>query len=111
MARRGGFGGNNMGQMMKQVQQMQKKMEDAQKEIEEATVTASAGGGVVEVEANGKKQITSIKIDPEAVDPEDVEILQDMVLTAVNDAIKQVEKLSEEKMGKLTGGMNLPGMF
>ncbi|EHR36300.1 YbaB/EbfC family nucleoid-associated protein [Helcococcus kunzii] len=112
MARRGGFGGgNNMGQMMKQVQQMQKRMEDAQKEIEESTVTATSGGGMVEVEANGKKQIISIKIDPEAVDPEDVEILQDMVLTAVNDAISQVEKLSEEKLGKITGGMNLPGIF
>ena len=112
MARRGGFGGgNNMGQMMKQVQQMQMRMEDAQKEIEESTVTATSGGGMVEVEANGKKQIISIKIDPEAVDPEDVEILQDMVLTAVNDAISQVEKLSEEKLGKITGGMNLPGIF
>lgn len=112
MARRGGFGGgNNMGQMMKQVQQMQKRMEDAQKEIEESTVTATSGGGMVEVKANGKKQIISIKIDPEAVDPEDVEILQDMVLTAVNDAISQVEKLSEEKLGKITGGMNLPGIF
>lgn len=112
MARRGGFGGgNNMGQMIKQVQQMQKRMEDAQKEIEESTVTATSGGGMVEVEANGKKQIISIKIDPEAVDPEDVEILQDMILTAVNDAISQVEKLSEEKMGKITGGMNLPGIF
>lgn len=112
MARRGGFGGgNNMGQMMKQVQQMQKKMEDAQREIEETKVIATSGGGMVEVEANGKKQIISIKIDPEAVDPEDVEMLQDMVLTAVNDAISQVEKLSEEKLGKITGGMSLPGMF
>lgn len=112
MARRGGFGGgNNMGQMMKQVQQMQKKMEEAQKEIEVATVTATSGGGVVEVEANGKKEIVSVKIDPEAVDPEDVEMLEDLILTAVNDAIAQVDKLSEEKMGKVTGGMNLPGMF
>lgn len=111
MAKRGGFGGGNMGQMMKQVQQMQKKMEATQKEIEETTVTASAGGGMVEVEANGKKEILSIKIDPEAVDPEDVEMLQDLVLTAVNDAIKQVEQLSEDKMGKITGGMSLPGMF
>lgn len=111
MAKRGGFGGGNMGQMMKQVQQMQKKMEATQKEIEEAKVTASSGGGMVEVEANGKKEILSIKIDPEAVDPEDVEMLQDLVLTAVNDAIKQVEQLSETKMGKITGGINLPGMF
>lgn len=110
MAKRS-FGGGNMGQMMKQVQQMQKRMEATQKEIEETLVSASAGGGMVEVEANGKKEILSIKIDPEAVDPEDVEMLQDLVLTAVNDAIKQVEKLSEDKMGKITGGMSLPGMF
>ncbi|MFM1601856.1 YbaB/EbfC family nucleoid-associated protein [Helcococcus ovis] len=111
MSRRGGFGGGNMSQLMKQVQQMQKKMEQAQTEIEEQVFTATAGGGVVEVEANGKKQILSIKISPDAVDPEDVEILQDMILTAVNDAISQVEKFSEEKMGKLTGGISLPGMF
>lgn len=111
MARRGGFGGGNMNQMMKQVQQMQKKMEETQKQIEETEVTASAGGGMVEVVANGKKEIISIKLDKEAVDPEDVEMLQDLVLTAVNDAIKQVEKLTEEKMGKVTGGVNLPGMF
>ena len=111
MARRGGFGGGNMNQMMKQVQQMQKKMEETQKEIEETEVTASAGGGMVEVVANGKKEIISIKLDKEAVDPEDVEMLQDLVLTAVNDAIKQVEKITEEKMGRVTGGVNLPGMF
>lgn len=111
MARRGGFGGGNMNQMMKQVQQMQKKMEEAQREIEESTVKASAGGGAVEVEANGRKEIISIKIDPEVIDAEDVEMLQDLVLTAVNDAIKQVEKISEEKMGRLTGGMNLPGLL
>lgn len=111
MARRGGFGGGNMNQMMKQVQQMQKKMEETQNEIEETEVTASAGGGMVEVVANGKKEIISIKLDKEAVDPEDVEMLQDLVLTAVNDAIKQVEKITEEKMGRVTGGVNLPGMF
>lgn len=112
MARRGGFGGgNNMGQMMKQVQQMQKKMEETQKQIEETVVTATAGGGAVEVEVNGNKNLVSIKIDPEVLDPEDVEILQDMILAAVNDGIGQVEKLSEEKMGKITGGMNLPGIF
>ena len=110
MSRKGGFGGG-MGQMMKQVQQMQKKMEATQKEIEETLVNSSAGGGMVEVQANGKKEILSIKIDPQAVDPDDVEMLQDLVLAAVNDAIKQVEKLSEDKMGKITGGVNLPGMF
>lgn len=111
MSRRGGFGGGNMGQMMKQVQQMQKKMEEAQKQIEETTVKGTAGGGMVEVEANGRKEILSVNIKPEAVDPEDVEMLEDLILTAVNDAIKQVEQISEEKMGKLTGGISLPGMF
>lgn len=111
MARRGGFGGGNMGQMMKQVQQMQKKMEEAQKEVEETVLTASAGGGMVEVEVSGKKEVLAVKIDPEAVDPEDVEMLQDMILTAVNDALNQIEQLSDEKMGKFTQGMNIPGLF
>ncbi len=111
MARRGGFGGGNMNQMMKQVQQMQKKMEEAQKEVEETIIKTSSGGGVVEVEINGKKEVISINIDPEVVDPEDVDMLQDLILAAVNDAINQVDKVSEEKMGKLTGGLNIPGMF
>lgn len=111
MARRGGFGGGNMNQMMKQVQQMQKKMEEAQKEVEETIIKTSAGGGVVEVEINGKKEVISINIDPEVVDPEDVDMLQDLILAAVNDAINQIDKVSEEKMGKLTGGLNIPGMF
>ena len=109
MARRGGFGGANMGQMMKQVQKMQADMQKAQAEIEATTVNASSGGGMVEVEMNGKKEVLSIKIDEAAVDPEDVEMLEDMVLTAVNDAIKQVEDLTESKMGKFTSGM--PGLF
>lgn len=111
MARRGGFGGGNMNQMMKQVQQMQKKMEEAQKEVEETIIKTSSGGGVVEVEINGKKEVISINIDPEVVDPEDVDMLQDLILAAVNDAINQIDKVSEEKMGKLTGGLNIPGMF
>lgn len=109
MARRGGFGGGNMGQMMKQVQQMQKQMEKAQAELDEALVKASSGGGMVEVEMTGKKELVSVKIDPEAVDPEDVDMLEDMVLTAINDAMNQVNALTEEKMGKFTQGM--PGMF
>lgn len=111
MARRGGFGGGNMNQMMKQVQQMQKKMEEAQKEVEETIIKTTSGGGVVEVEINGKKEVVSINIDPEVVDPEDVDMLQDLILAAVNDAINQIDKVSEEKMGKLTGGLNIPGMF
>ena len=104
------FGQGNMGNMMKQMQEMQKKLEAAQKEIEETVVKGSAGGGMVEVEANGKKEILSVKIKPEVVDPEDVEMLEDMILTALNDAIKQAEKVGEDKMGRLTGGLNIPGL-
>ncbi|MGY3776462.1 YbaB/EbfC family nucleoid-associated protein [Helcococcus sueciensis] len=111
MARRGGFGGGNMNQMMKQVQQMQKKMQDAQQKIEETEYTSSINGGVVEISANGKKEILSIKIDKEIVDPEDVEMLEDMIVTAVNEVIKKVEEDASEKMGALTGGLNIPGMF
>lgn len=109
--KRGGFGGANMSQMMKQVQQMQRKMELTQKEIEETIFNATAGGGVVEVKANGKKQILEINLAKEIVDPEDIDMLQDMILTAVNDVLRQVEKTSEEKMGQLTGGISIPGMF
>lgn len=111
MARRSGFGGGNMNQMMKQVQQIQRKMQETQQQIEQTEYTASVNGGVVEVTANGKKEILNVRIDKEIVDPEDVEMLEDMILTAVNEAIKKVEKDTEEKMGALTGGMNIPGMF
>ncbi len=111
MAKRGNpFGGGNMGNMMKQMQQMQKKLEEAQKEIEVTEVTATAGGGVVEVVANGKKEVLSIKIDPEAVDPEDVEMLEDMILAGVNEALRMADKINEEKMGGITGGLNIPGL-
>lgn len=111
MARRGNpFGGGNMNNMMKQMQQMQKKLEEAQKEIEETQVTATAGGGVIEVVANGKKEILSIKIDPEVVDPEDVDMLEDMVLAGVNEALRMADEVNEKKMGGLTGGLNIPGL-
>lgn len=111
MARRGNpFGGGNMNNMMKQMQEMQKKIEEAQKEVEETEVVATAGGGVVEVRANGKKEVISIKIDPDAVDPEDVEMLEDMIVAGVNEAMRQAEQISEEKMGKVTGGLNIPGL-
>ncbi|NLW51739.1 MAG: YbaB/EbfC family nucleoid-associated protein [Tissierellia bacterium] len=103
-------GGQNMNSMMKQMQKMQKQIEDAQKEIEETEVTATAGGGVIEVVANGKKEIISISIDKDVVDPEDVEMLQDMIVAGVNEAIRAAEKLSEEKMSKITGGLNIPGL-
>lgn len=110
MVRRGNpFGGGNMNNMMKQMQQMQKKIEEAQKEIEETQVTATAGGGVVEVVANGKKELISIKIDPEAVDPEDVDMLEDMILAGVNEALRMADEVNEKKMGGITGGLNIPG--
>lgn len=108
--RRGNFGGGNMNNMMKQMQKMQKQIEDAQREIEESEVTATAGGGAIEVKVNGKKELISIKIDKDVVDPDDVEMLEDMIVAGVNEAIRNAEKLSEEKMGKITGGLNIPGL-
>ncbi len=111
MARNFRGGMPNMNNMMKQVKKMQADMEKAQQEIEEKEFTSSAGGGVVEATINGKKEVVAIKIDPDVVDPEDVEMLQDLIMAAVNDAISQAEKFNEEKMGKLTGGINIPGLM
>ncbi|GAK04779.1 hypothetical protein JCM19037_3226 [Geomicrobium sp. JCM 19037] len=101
----------NMGNMMKQMQKMQKQMAEAQEKLKEKTVEATAGGGAVKVVASGDKRILDIQIDEEVVDPEDVEMLQDLVLAATNDVLAQVDKLVEEDLGKFTKGMNLPGMF
>jgi nucleoid-associated protein EbfC len=101
---------NNMNQMMKQVKKMQEQMMKAQEELASKTVEGTAGG-VVTVVANGQKKIVSIVIKPEAVDPEDVEMLQDLVLTAVNDALNQADELANKDMGKFTGGMKIPGLF
>lgn len=101
----------NMNQMMKQVKKMQEQMAQAQEELADKTVEGTAGGGVVTVIANGHKKITNITIDPEAVDPDDVEMLQDLVLTAVNDAMNQADELAAQDLGKFTGGMNIPGLF
>lgn len=101
----------NMGNMMKQVQKMQKQMEKAQEELKDKTVQGTAGGGMVTITANGQKQILDIQIKPEAVDPDDVDMLQDLVLAAMNDTLKQVDELVSKDMGKFTGGMNIPGMF
>jgi len=102
-------GMGNMGNMMKQMQKMQKKMLKAQDELHEMSFEASAGGGMVTVSANGKKEITDIQINEEVVDPEDIEMLQDLVLTAVNDVIKQIDDKANETMGQFTKGLNLPG--
>ncbi|MBC7764837.1 MAG: YbaB/EbfC family nucleoid-associated protein [Hyphomonadaceae bacterium] len=106
-----GMGGGNMANLMKQAQKMQKDMEKVQAELEEKQVEASVGGGVVTVVASGKKEILSIVIKPEAVDPEDVEMLQDLVLSAVNEAIRKADEMVNGEMGKVTGGMNIPGLF
>ena len=109
MAKRGGFPGGgmpgNMNNLMKQAQRMQRQMEEAQKELETKEVTATAGGGVIEVTVSGKKEVTKVKIDPEAVDPEDVETLEDLVMAAVNEAFKKIDEESQAAMSKLTGGM------
>jgi nucleoid-associated protein EbfC len=95
---------------MKMMQQMQARLEKIQQELEEAQVEGTAGGGAVRVTANGLRTVTSIKIDPDAVDPADTEILEDMILAAINEAMTQAEALSQEKMGALTGGLNIPGL-
>lgn len=109
MAKRGGgFPGGmpgNMGNLMKQAQKMQRQMEEASKELEEKEVTAAAGGGAVEVTVSGKKEVTKVKIDPEAVDPDDVEMLEDMIMAATNEALRQIEEYSQHSMSKITGGM------
>lgn len=101
----------NMNKLMKQVQKMQKDMEKLQDELKEKTVEATAGGGVVKAIANGKKQLVSIEISPEVVDPDDIEMLQDLVMAAANEALQKAEEMVTGEMGKLTGGLNIPGMF
>lgn len=108
---RGGFPGGmgNMNNIMKQAQKMQQEMMKLQQEIEQRTIEASVGGGAVTVVINGKKELQSIVIKPEVVDPDDVEMLQDLVMAAVNEAIRQAEEMMAREMSKFTGGMNLPG--
>jgi DNA-binding YbaB/EbfC family protein len=100
-----------MGKMMKQAQQLQAKMLKLQEELAEKTVETSAGGGMVRVVANGRQQLVSIQIEKEVVDPDDVEMLQDLVLAAANDALTKAQEMAAEEMNKLTGGLNLPGMM
>lgn len=109
MSRRGGFPGGgipgNMNNMLKQAQRMQRQMEESQKEIEDKEFKATAGGGAVEVTMTGKRELTSVKISPEAVDPDDVEMLEDMVMAAVNEAIRNVDDYTQQSMSKYTGGL------
>jgi DNA-binding YbaB/EbfC family protein len=102
---------NNMNQMMKQVKKMQEQMLKAQEELGTQEIEGSAGGGVVNVVVNGHKKLISVKIKPEAVDPDDVDMLEDLVLTAVNDALTKADEIANQNMGKFTGGMKIPGLF
>ena len=104
-------GGMNMNNLMKQAQQMQKKMAEMQEELGNKTLDVSAGGGAVKVTITGEKKITSLVISPDVVDPDDVEMLQDLVMSAVNEAIRQMDETVSSQMSSITGGMNMPGLF
>ncbi len=101
----------NLGQMMKQAQQMQEKLAEMQGRLNDLEVTGAAGGGMVQVTLTGKGDLRKVKIDPKAVDPEDVEVLEDLIVAAFNDAKSKSETMMQEEMGKLTGGLNLPPGF
>lgn len=103
-------GGGNMSQMIKQAKKMQEQMEKVQGEMQEKILETSAGGGAISVKVNGKQEILEIKIKPEVVDPEDVEMLEDLILTVVNDAIKKSQEMVSGEMSKITGGFNIPGL-
>ncbi|MDE6666250.1 MAG: YbaB/EbfC family nucleoid-associated protein [Ruminococcus sp.] len=107
------MGGNaqNMNQMIKQAQKMQDQITELQEDIEEREFSATAGGGAVEVVISGKKNIKSLSIKPEVVDPEDIDMLQDLIISAVNEAINNVESTTEAEMSKITGGVSIPGLF
>lgn len=107
----GGFpGGGNMNNMMKQMQKLQKQMENLEEDLKNQEVTGTSGGGAVEATVNGKKELIRIKIDEAVVDPEDVDMLEDLVLTAVNNAMEEADSVANQKMGNLTGGLNIPGL-
>ena len=102
--------GGNMNNMMKQMQKMQKKMEEVQAQVDATELEATSGGGAVKVVVNGKREVLDIEIDPSVVYPEDVEMLQDLVMAAVNEALRKAEEFASKEMGKVTGGLNIPGM-
>ncbi len=103
-------GGGGMQKQLQQMQAMQRKMEMIQAEIEEKEVTATAGGGAVTVTVSGKKEVTALELKPEVVDPEDIEMLQDLIIVAVNEGLRQIEEISNTEMSKLTGGLGIPGL-
>jgi DNA-binding YbaB/EbfC family protein len=104
-------GGGNMNQMLKQAQKMQEDMANLQADLEQREYTASSGGGMIEVTVDGKHLIKNIKINPDAIDPDDSEMLEDLITVAVNEAISNAIKTSEEEMGAITSGLNMPGLF
>ncbi len=104
-------GGGNMNTMMKQVQKMQKQMEDMQKELEQREVEATSGGGAVTVRVDGKKNLLGLKIDPEALDIDDVEMLEDMIVASINEAFRKADEMTDSEMKKITGGVNIPGLM
>ncbi len=106
-----GGGAQNMNSMIRQAQKMQDQITELQEDIEAREFSATAGGGAVEVVVSGKKIIKTLTIKPEVVDPEDIEMLQDLVISAVNEAVNQVEQTTEDEMSKITGGVSLPGLF
>jgi len=108
---RGGMGGGNMNQMIKQAKKMQEQMMKMQEEMEEKVYEASSGGGAVSVKMNGKRELQEINLSQEVVDPDDIEMLQDLIIVAVNDVLHKIEEASTDEMSKLTGGMNIPGLF
>jgi DNA-binding YbaB/EbfC family protein len=103
-------GAGNMQKQVQQMQMMQKKMEEMQAELDTKEVEATAGGGAVSITVNGKKEIVKVTLKPEVVDPDDVEMLQDLIMVATNEAMRQIEEMSQNEMGKLTGGLSIPGM-
>ena len=105
------MGGGNMQQLARQAQKLQQQMTQMQEELEAREFEAAAGGGMVTVKVNGRKELLSVEIKPEAVDPDDVEMLQDLVLAAVNEALREATETTEREMSKLTGGMSMPGLF
>ena len=105
------MGGGNMQQLARQAQKLQQQMTKMQEELEAREFETAAGGGMVTVKVNGRKELLSVEIKPEAVDPDDVEMLQDLVLAAVNEALREATETTEREMSKLTGGMSMPGLF
>ena len=108
---KGSGGAQNMNQMIRQAQKMQDQITELQTDIEGREFTASSGGGAVEVTLSGKKEIKSLTLKPEVVDPEDIEMLQDLIISAVNEAVSNIEATTETEMSKITGGVSIPGMF